>query len=159
MLRDWSSSKLPYYTLPSDEPESAEANTFETVLHTLKTRKEHRKSFGLVRLRAGEVDTRSIDLSASWFEDTLSAGDEDSEESDGDGNGDTSNADESEDGESEHDEADDDEEPASPPPSKPSRPAAHTFKKVSFAAPVKNGPLKRPSVRSATGRARKRTRA
>ncbi|OBZ71764.1 Guanine nucleotide-binding protein-like NSN1 [Grifola frondosa] len=75
VLRDWSTGKFARYTVPSSPASTPSRNPAladvyakdEEVLSKLSTRKELRKSSGLVKLRAGVVDTRKINLDASWF--------------------------------------------------------------------------------------------
>ncbi|EJF63073.1 hypothetical protein DICSQDRAFT_83967 [Dichomitus squalens LYAD-421 SS1] len=78
VLRDWSHGKFARYTVPSaaqspDSAPQAEKSLEdayakdESVLSKLATRKELRKAGGLVKLRAGEVDTRRVVLDAGYF--------------------------------------------------------------------------------------------
>ncbi|KAI1793027.1 P-loop containing nucleoside triphosphate hydrolase protein [Ganoderma leucocontextum] len=77
VLRDWSSGKLVRYTAPSHPTPSCSNSSDQSladvyakdasVLSKLSTRKELRKSGGLVKLRTGEVDVRKGMLDAGYF--------------------------------------------------------------------------------------------
>lgn len=74
VLRDWSTGKFPRYTVPlsttpTSTPDSAFADAYtkdEELLSRLSTRKELRKGTGVVKLDAGEPETRKVALDASW---------------------------------------------------------------------------------------------
>ncbi|KAI0047283.1 hypothetical protein FA95DRAFT_1559247 [Auriscalpium vulgare] len=77
VLRDWSTGKLPRYAAPLPSNTSSPATDSDNaVLEKLTPRKEARRSAGLVRLVAGEVDTRPIALAAPWMADGGNAEDE-----------------------------------------------------------------------------------
>lgn len=74
-MRDWSTGKFPRYATPSTSSSAAPDLSFasiyaddEKILATLSTRKELRKSRGLVKLTSAAVDSRQLDLDASWVE-------------------------------------------------------------------------------------------
>ncbi|GMK58492.1 hypothetical protein CspeluHIS016_0505240 [Cutaneotrichosporon spelunceum] len=113
VLRDWSQSSFPYYTVP---PKGA-VSTIEqvdnsSVLSQLKTRKEMRAS-GLVKFQASEVDDREIFLD----DDYTAVGGPDSDDEDEDGEGftdaDFAGFDGEEEGGSDDEDEDDEDEGAS----------------------------------------------
>ena len=75
VLRDWSTGKLPRYTVPAAKTSTSPADSSlsdiyaqdDEVLTTLTPRKELRKSSGLVKLVAGSLEDRRVDLEASWL--------------------------------------------------------------------------------------------
>ncbi|KAI0772525.1 hypothetical protein BD413DRAFT_45792 [Trametes elegans] len=168
VLRDWSSGKFARYTVPSSpsadtttspDPSLAEVYTKdESVLSKLSTRKELRKAGGLVKLRAGAIETRKTPLDASYSVAWEDEGDE-ADEEEGAGLDETDDVelddgasvesyasdgeeDEDEDEDEEVDELDED-APPSPPSGKRKRGAAKAAalarpaKKVAFAAEPK----------------------
>ncbi len=155
MLRDWSTGKFPRYATPSPtslatpvDPTLSELYIKdEETLSKLPTRKELRKSSGVVKLTPSEVDDRRIALEVTWAsaDDDESEGDgaegseEELEESGGD-----EEEDEDEDEEEEDGDEDDEEEEITLPvgkrkrgiakSSEPIRPA----KKVAFSVEPQN---------------------
>ncbi|KAJ7179512.1 GTP-binding protein [Mycena filopes] len=88
VLRDWSIGKFPRYTVPPPLDASAAATPLsasdEAVLATLQTRKDLRKSKGLVKLTCGVVETRKAaeeQDGGEVDEDVEMDGDEDEEAS------------------------------------------------------------------------------
>lgn len=75
VLRDWSTGKVPWYTMPPREEGDAAATPLtgilttadEAILGTLRTRKEMRKAEGLVLLSSGNVDEREVILDEKWW--------------------------------------------------------------------------------------------
>ncbi|EIW62162.1 P-loop containing nucleoside triphosphate hydrolase protein [Trametes versicolor FP-101664 SS1] len=153
VLRDWSNGKLARYTVPpsSSADASAPAETAfveiyakdEVVLSRLASRKELRKAGGLVKLRAGAIDTRKPTLDESYS----TGSDSDADEEDGsdldeldDDDVDEEDIDEEDDDE---DDDEDEEEEAPSPRGKRKRSAtkaaapARPAKKVAFAAEPK----------------------
>ncbi|CAL1704387.1 unnamed protein product [Somion occarium] len=148
VLRDWRTGKFPRYTVPSPTlvetaPPLSESN--EKIISMLKTRKEMRNGNGVVKLKAGEVQLRKVDLDAAWIsvedsdeedEDEL---DVDEEEEADEGSVDVG---ESEEGDGDEDEEDEDEEELAPPRKRKQAPVkaiAPPKKKVAFSA--KRGPV------------------
>jgi nuclear GTP-binding protein len=77
LLRDWATGKLPRYSVPSKGPEvidfaAAPANANEVhledvkTLESVQTRVEKRKASGLVRISAGEKDSREPEWERRW---------------------------------------------------------------------------------------------
>ncbi|KAH9853944.1 hypothetical protein C2E23DRAFT_727751 [Lenzites betulinus] len=164
VLRDWSTGKFARYTTPptssaTSDPASPLAEIYAkdaTILARLATRKELRKTGGLVKLRAGVVDARRVTLDESYSVGSESDGDEEDaaelddmddedldaedtdEEDEVDELDDDDDEDADDDAEEDEDEEEDEEElPASPRGKRkrtatkvPARPA----KKVAFAA-------------------------
>lgn len=87
VLRDWSTGKLPRYTLPPSPSgitaaagDVALADVYakdEEVLSQLQTRKEKRTSAGIVKLKPGTVETRKVVLDVSWLGNEEDGGEED----------------------------------------------------------------------------------
>ncbi|KZT12640.1 uncharacterized protein LAESUDRAFT_766146 [Laetiporus sulphureus 93-53] len=69
ILRDWSTGKFPRYTMaPSPSPTSVEPPaSLADILARLPTRKEMRKAGGIVKLKAGESESRRVVLDVSWI--------------------------------------------------------------------------------------------
>jgi nuclear GTP-binding protein len=75
VLRDWSVGKFPRFTPPAACETSPELTPSlvelygkdEETLSTLKTRKDIRKSIGLVKLVAGCIESRKADVEAGWI--------------------------------------------------------------------------------------------
>jgi nuclear GTP-binding protein len=166
VLRDWNSGKLVRYTVPPSGEKSGSLQTVDLgemdkeVLDCVRSRKEMRRSGGLVRLLASGVENREVDLEKPWFwfgmEEEGGSDDEDEDEDEGGGEADGDGGDdemmldgeedeeeEDDDGSSDGDEDDDDdqqeEEPELPPAQK--RKQAVSFgsgrpltKKVAFAS-------------------------
>jgi len=133
------------------------------VLSTLNTRQEIRKSTGLIKLVAGQVENRKVDIGASWAGAEL---DEDKQNDDDDDDGEETGTDDGEDEnigmddvELEEDESEEDEEPVPAPAGKRKRlnksivSPARPNKKVSFAA----DPKESKRARAAAGAAKKAT--
>ncbi|PSS32011.1 hypothetical protein PHLCEN_2v2253 [Hermanssonia centrifuga] len=85
VLRDWSTGKFPRYATPGPtslatpaDPTSELYTKDEETLSKLPTRKELRKSSGVVKLTPSEVDDRRIALEVTW-----ASADDDESESDG----------------------------------------------------------------------------
>lgn len=86
VLRDWSTGKLPRYTVPSSST-SAPSNpslvshhaSDESILSTIPTRKESRKGRGLVKLTSANVESRHLALEASWLPSDKESDDDDAE--------------------------------------------------------------------------------
>ncbi|OCH95890.1 hypothetical protein OBBRIDRAFT_441971 [Obba rivulosa] len=169
VLRDWSTGKFPRYAVPSSTASSSPkdpsfAHVYakdEQILSKLPTRKEMRKSKGVVKMKAGAFEVRRVVLDASWFgsdeetgnESDLEGEDEEVDElededladldDDGDVHEDGESIEEDEEDELEDTGDEEEEEEEVPPPSgkrkrgtkvaPPSRPA----KKVAFAAEPK----------------------
>lgn len=157
VLRDWSNGKLARYTVPPSSSADASATTEtafgeiyakdEVVLSRLASRKELRKAGGLVKLRAGAIDTRKPTLDESYS----TGSDSDADEEDGsdldeldDDDVDEEDIDEEDDDEDDDEDEEDEEEEEAPSPrgkrkrsatkaAAPARPA----KKVAFAAEPK----------------------
>lgn len=108
MLRDWNGGKFVRFTVPpGDKSVSLELSEVDKeVLECVKTRKEMRRSGGLVRLVASGMEDREVDLERPWTwigkEGESSDDDDDEEEED--------QYDEGEDDEMESDEEEDDDE-------------------------------------------------
>ena len=70
ILRDWSTGRIPRYTIPAAAPPTQQSDARESndenVLATLIPRKELRKTSGLVKLQSGEVDKRKVGLEMDW---------------------------------------------------------------------------------------------
>ncbi|KAJ7781657.1 GTP-binding protein [Mycena metata] len=68
VLRDWSISKFPRYTVPptADGSPTPLSAADEAVLATLQTRKDLRKAKGLVKLTCGAVETRKAAVEEPW---------------------------------------------------------------------------------------------
>ncbi|KII96056.1 hypothetical protein PLICRDRAFT_170636 [Plicaturopsis crispa FD-325 SS-3] len=86
VLRDWSSSKFPHYTLaptssaaPPPQPLDA---ADEAVLAALPTRKEMRKKRGLVKMGVGAMEERDVVLEGAWAGDASEGGSDDELEAD-----------------------------------------------------------------------------
>ena len=77
LLRDWSTGKFPRFTLPPststsmavDSPFSDIYASDEGMLDALPTRKERRKTDGVVKLVTSEPETRKLALETPWFAD------------------------------------------------------------------------------------------
>ncbi|THH32318.1 hypothetical protein EUX98_g1840 [Antrodiella citrinella] len=160
VLKDWNACKFPYFTLP-DAKSNVTANvaSHDEILATLRSRKEWRKSPGLLKIRAGTSETRLLDLTALWekVESEEDGEDEDVDEDVAEGEDDE----EEEEEEEEEDELDSDEDMVPEPP-KPAgkrkrvqEVAARPQKKVSFAAPPRK--TTKPAA-SSSKRASKRAR-
>lgn len=91
LLRDWSTSKFPRYTMPASSaaapsPDPALAEIYakdEQILAKLPTRKEMRKAGGVVKMTPAEVESRRVLLDASWIgsdDEDGNDGDEEDEE-------------------------------------------------------------------------------
>jgi nuclear GTP-binding protein len=177
VLRDWSVGKFPRFTptpaaseasfLTRPTPSLAELySKDEEALSTLKTRKEMRKSTGLIKLVAGHVENRKVDIEAGWA-GAEHEKDDQNEDEDDDGEETGTEDEEDEDvelddvEELEEDESEEDEEPVPAPSGKRKRPSkstaspAHPSKKVSFAA----DPKESKQARAAAGAAKKAAQA
>jgi nuclear GTP-binding protein len=153
VLRDWSIGKIPRFTPAPATPEATQATPSlaelygkdEEVLSKLKTRKDMRRSTGLVKLIAGHVESRQADAEAGWAgverDGDGRFGEEQEETDDGDDEQ-AGSAEEDEDvdfDEPDVDESEEDDEPAPAPagkrkrPEKSTGPPTHPNKKVSFA--------------------------
>jgi nuclear GTP-binding protein len=164
VLRDWSTGKFPWYTTPSVNPSVTAVELFDnkradlyandgSILATLKTRKEMRKGGGLVRLIAGEIESRKVAIEEPWShvkedesdddgdgddEDGMDM-DEDGEEVEDDGIDDSGEDDDDDEDEDEDEDEDADDEPSPPISSKRKRKRAAEIssvlpsKKVAFA--------------------------
>lgn len=154
LLRDWSTGKFPRFTLPgsaSSTPVDSSLSdlyaTDEKILAILPTRKERRKTDGVVKLSASTQEARKLSLDAPWVvEDVQDAGgsDEDNIE---DGDDVEPSEGQSEDG----DEDDDEDEDVAPPAGKRKRSVQHSAparpaKKVAFAAEPKGTKLSRSAA-------------
>ncbi|KAF4616168.1 hypothetical protein D9613_011422 [Agrocybe pediades] len=169
VLRDWSVGKLAHYTTPPQTSQSVESSKAaqdafftelyakdEAILATLPTRKERRKAGGLVKLSAGEPDSRQATLEEHWASLQDSEDEEESDPDEADAQGmdiddeEEDEAEEDDDDEEDNDEEDEDEEEEeeeeiAPPPvsSKQKRKRAveaapeRPSKKVAFAPPSK----------------------
>ncbi|KAI0699854.1 P-loop containing nucleoside triphosphate hydrolase protein [Cytidiella melzeri] len=83
VLRDWSTGKLPRYTIATGASSEAVVDNDATILSTLHTRKELRTSTGLIKLKASEVESRQLALDSVWTGSADSeVGDEGDEEDD-----------------------------------------------------------------------------
>lgn len=153
VLRDWSTNKFPRFTIPPasstatavspDDKLAALYVNDESVLSTLKLRKEMRKTEGLVKFVPGEIEGRKALIHDPW---AGSVEDEDDEDEDGDNE---EASDEVADEEEEDDEDESDEEPEpEPEPAPPvsgkqkrklaaDRSSGPPHKKVAFAADPK----------------------
>ena len=91
LLRDWSTGKLPRFTLPGSTPpipiDSSRPDLYATdeqILASLPTRKERRKTSGVVKLSASASDARRLSLEAPWVipegEGSEDGGEEEEEE-------------------------------------------------------------------------------
>lgn len=177
MLRDWNTGKFARYTLPPGDRESKQSDPLplneadEKILSCTRTRKEIRKSGGLVKLLPSDIETREVVLEEPWEEEESDEGDDgvaeegmdvdenesESEEGSGVSQGEDrgSDADE-EDGDEEEDEDREDEEDEdiepSPPPLKQKRKRSMSsvsiqpVKKVAFASHRKSKPAQ-PSTK------------
>ncbi|KAM5530260.1 hypothetical protein V8D89_016070 [Ganoderma adspersum] len=192
VLRDWSNGKLARYTTPSKSSPSSTSDKSlsdiyakdEAILSKLSTRKELRKTGGLVKLRTGDIDARKIMLDAGYFvspsDDGVEADEEDGgavddmdevglDEEEGEGSGDVESGDDEEDEDEDEDEEDEDEdeeeidELETPPPrgkrkralaKAPARPA----KRVAF-APEPKGTKQARSAAGAKGAAAPKVKA
>ncbi|OJT04433.1 Guanine nucleotide-binding protein-like 3 -like protein [Trametes pubescens] len=160
VLRDWSNGKLARYTMPASpsadaaaaaptDPALAEAYAKDgAVLGRLASRKELRKAGGLVKLRAGAIDTRRPTLDESYS----TGSDDEADEEDGaeldeldDNDLDEEDIDEEDDDDDDEDEEDEDEEEEEAPSPRGKRKrsatkaaaSARPAKKVAFAAEPK----------------------
>ncbi|KAG5645776.1 hypothetical protein DXG03_005313 [Asterophora parasitica] len=156
LLRDWSTGKFARYTNPPQAPAATASPTKnaalkklyaadDAILETVLPRKELRTTVGLVKLVAGEIDSRQTVLDEPWLEAEDS--DEEDEEQDGmevnEGEGDDE-VDEDE-AEEENEEDEEDEEVVPPSSSKKQKrkritesAAAPPSKKVAFASEPKS---------------------
>ncbi|KAJ7229052.1 hypothetical protein GGX14DRAFT_416477, partial [Mycena pura] len=89
VLRDWTTGKFPWYTIPPAGAAETVSSADDAVLDTLRTRKELRKAHGLVKLRCGAVETRKVQVDEPWApaerDDDADSNDEDEERYDEDG--------------------------------------------------------------------------
>ncbi|KAH0587093.1 hypothetical protein H2248_005911 [Termitomyces sp. 'cryptogamus'] len=104
LLRDWSTGKFARYSTPPTTTISTtcysktQDTVFEklygsdsTILETVISRKQLRKSVGLVKISSGEVDSRKVVLRDSWLEESDSEGDDEEDNDAGfDGDDDSS---------------------------------------------------------------------
>lgn len=145
MLRDWSTGKIPRYTVPgvssSDAAQEASSADLypgdEKILSTLHTRKELRASKGLVKLKPSEADSRELALDVSWVGSVDSDDDESQDEEDGESEGEEGGDDDEAEDEEDEDAEDEDEDmelPVSKRKRGPSRVAPRPTKKVAFSA-------------------------
>ncbi|EKM59561.1 uncharacterized protein PHACADRAFT_181560 [Phanerochaete carnosa HHB-10118-sp] len=155
LLRDWSTSRFPHFTLPgplaaSGSADSAFADAYAAdvkILSTLPTRKERRKATGVVKLAPYVPEARKITLEAPWAGEEESDEDDEGEEL---GNGHTEDDeedeedenDDDEEGEGEDEDEDEEEEPEQPvgkrKRSAQSSALARPTKKVAFAVEPKS---------------------
>ncbi|KAG6861482.1 hypothetical protein C0995_015909 [Termitomyces sp. Mi166 len=94
LLRDWSTGKFARYSNPPTTTTSTSNSKSQdatperlygsdaTILETVISRKELRKSVGLVKIASGEVDSRKVVLQEHWLEEESDSegGDEDQKE-------------------------------------------------------------------------------
>ncbi|KAF7776804.1 hypothetical protein Agabi119p4_5197 [Agaricus bisporus var. burnettii] len=108
VLRDWNGGKFVRFTVPhGDKSVSLELSEADKeVLECVKTRKEMRRSGGLVRLVASGMEDREVDLERPW----TWIGKEGESSDDDDGEEEEDEYDEGEDDEMELDEEEDDDE-------------------------------------------------
>lgn len=161
LLRDWSTGKFARYTTPPKPSTTSKAQDTDdalkkiyeandAILETLLSRKEMRKSKGLVKLVSGAIESRKAVLEGPWLKEENAHGDEDADaesdeedEMEVDGSADDEQEDEDE-GVEEVDveeEADEEAEEAPPPPTSKKQkrkrtnepPVARPSKKVMFA--------------------------
>ncbi|KAI0786475.1 P-loop containing nucleoside triphosphate hydrolase protein [Abortiporus biennis] len=106
VLRDWSTGKFPRYTFPTTASKDS-SPTDGDVLLELKTRKELRKSRGLLKLKESGIDSRQVDYERAWVAEELSSDSDEDEEDEDDAEIDELEDDES--GEEDEDEDEDEE--------------------------------------------------
>uniref|UniRef100_A0A8H7Y2E5 CP-type G domain-containing protein n=1 Tax=Psilocybe cubensis TaxID=181762 RepID=A0A8H7Y2E5_PSICU len=161
VLRDWSVGKLVHYTTPpsttTESPSSSNTTNAaflsglyskdESILSLLPTRKEKRKTGGLVKLSPSVVEDRAVDVEEAWaaLEDSEDEEDDEDEQGGVDVEGmdvdqeDAEEEDEEEIDEDEDDEEDEeDEEEIAPPP-----PKNQTRKRALEVAPTPERPTKK----------------
>ncbi|KAG6896875.1 hypothetical protein C0992_005566 [Termitomyces sp. T32_za158] len=89
LLRDWSTGKFSRYSIPPTTTCTSQAqhSVFEklyssdaTILEAVLSRKELRKSVGLVKISPGEVDSRNVVLQDHWLKESNSEVDNDEDE-------------------------------------------------------------------------------
>ncbi len=154
MLRDWSTGKLPRYTVPpATQPSNTEVSedSDATILATLSSRKELRRTSGLVKLKSGEIDSRHVAFEVLWVVQKALGSSEESdddleEEVGGSDEIDSGSDNDGDEGEDEDDEGggEEEDEMEPPPPGKrkrgPTQPPSKPAKKVAFAIePKKQG--------------------
>ncbi|KZT74532.1 hypothetical protein DAEQUDRAFT_197091 [Daedalea quercina L-15889] len=170
VLRDWSTGKFPRYTRPqSASPAAVPSSDFadicaknDEILSRLQTRKEMRKSSGVVKMSAGEAESREVAFNVPYFgaeedEDKDDGTDEEVDELERSGDDVTGDEDEdedaSEDDEEENEDKEDGDEVPVPAAGKRKRAAQKVplrpAKKVAFAAE----PRGTKQARSAAGAA------
>jgi len=151
VLRDWSTGEFVRYTMPQGTCASVSTERGdEDVLATMRSRKELRRAGDakLVKLKAGAVEKRDVDLDVAWEEEEGGGGaededgDEDEDEVDGDeAVEDVDGDDQSESGDGDADDDEDSEEDEAPELLTP--PPAKRKRTVSFAAPTSDGKRRR----------------
>ncbi|KAF7331730.1 hypothetical protein MKEN_00052800 [Mycena kentingensis (nom. inval.)] len=166
VLRDWSTGKLPWYTIPAAEMAPGTLSPADEVtLGTLQTRKELRKVRGLIKLKIGVVETRKALVEESWVPEIASESSDEEEEDeegaseDGDEDGDEEEDDDDEEVEEMEADPSEDDEEATPPPilsgkQKRKRAAekAAPRKKVSFGPEPKSSKQARSAAGAAAGK-------
>ncbi|KAG6867930.1 hypothetical protein C0993_009412 [Termitomyces sp. T159_Od127] len=107
LLRDWSTGKFARYSIPPTTALSTTCNSdaqhsfFKklhgsdvTILEVVLSKKELRKSVGLVKISSGEIDLRNVVLQDPWLkEDDSELGDQEDVEVTGDDDDDDDNSD------------------------------------------------------------------